>query len=95
MATRKKTPVDAKAEVKAAEKAPAKKTAVKKTQEIYVQYAGKEVLDKDLMDRVKEIWTKELGNKVKDMVNVQVYVKPEENAAYYVINGEVSGSIEL
>lgn len=76
-------------------KAPAKKKAPAKTQEIYLQYAGKEILDKDLTDRVKEIWTKELGNKVKDMADVKIYVKPEESAVYYVINGEVSGSFEI
>ncbi len=66
-----------------------------KKQEVYIQYAGKEILEKDLLDRVKEIWTKELGNKVKDMTDVKVYVKPEENAAYYVINETTSGTIEL
>lgn len=66
-----------------------------KKQEVYVQFAGKEILQKDLLDQVKEIWTKELGNKVKDMVDVKVYVKPEESAAYYVINETVTGTIEL
>lgn len=78
----------------AAKTAPAKK-APAKTQEIFIQFAGKEILDKDLTDKVKEIWTKELGNKVKDMVDVKIYVKPEESAAYYVINGDVTGSIDL
>lgn len=66
-----------------------------KKQEVYVQFAGKEILQKDLLDQVKEIWTKELGNKVKDMVDVKVYVKPEESVAYYVINETVTGTIEL
>ena len=98
-----KKPVEAKAEavkeVVAEEvKAPAKKAAAKapvKTQEVYVQFGGKEVSVKDLTEKVKYIWTKELGNKVKDMTDVKVYVKPEENTAYYVVNGEVSGSMEL
>ena len=74
---------------------PVKKASVKKTQELYIQYAGKEVTEKEIMDRVKEIWTKELGNKVKDMITVKVYVKLEDSAAYYVINDEVTGRIEL
>ena len=91
--TTKKTTVDTKAEVKteavkpAAEKVEVKKPAAKKapakTQEIYFQSAGKEILDKDLTE------------KVKDMTDVKIYVKPEENAAYYVINGDVTGSFEL
>ena len=29
------------------------------------------------------------------MKSVSLYLKPEENAAYYVINEEVSGKIDL
>ena len=93
--TTKKTTVDTSAEVKTEAVKPAAKKAPAKTQEIYFQAAGKEILDKDLVEKVKDIWTKELDNKVKDMVNVKIYVKPEENAAYYVINDDVTGKSEL
>lgn len=76
----------------------AKKTAAKKPakkQEIYLQFGGKEFQEKDIMDKMKEIWTKELGNKLKDMTDVKVYVKPEESCAYYVVNEEVSGKFDL
>lgn len=89
-----KTDAKAAAPAKTASKAPAKK-APAKTQEICMLFAGREILDKDLLDKVKEIWTKELGNKVKDLVDLKIYVKPEECAAYYVINGDVTGSFEL
>ena len=82
-----------------AEKPAAKTERVKKTpaktQEIYVQYMGKEILDKDLVDKVKEIWTKDMGNKVKDLIDLKIYVKTEENAAYYVINGDVTGRFDI
>ncbi len=61
---------------------------------LYVEFAGKQTLDKDLITKVKELWTAE-GNKVKDINTLNLYVKPEESAAYYVINEEVSGKIEL
>ena len=97
MASKKKTVVETvavenKVEVKAektVKKAPAK------VQSVLVQFGGKEVDSKDLLEQLKTIWTKELGNKVKDMVDVKVYVKPEESAAYYVINDDVNGRIEL
>ena len=76
-----------------AAKAPAKKTTVKET--VYLQYLGKEIDKDDLMKQVKEIWTKEQKHKVSDLKSVSLYLKPEENAAYYVINDEVSGKIEL
>ena len=77
----------------AAKKAAEKRTAVKET--IYLQYLGKEINKEDLMKRVKEIWTKELKHKVSDLKAVTLYLKPEENAAYYVINDEVTGKIDL
>lgn len=77
----------------AAKKTTTKKTAVKET--IYLQYLGKEIDKDDLMKKVKEVWTKELKNKVGDMKSVTLYLKPEENRAYFVINGDVTGSVEM
>ena len=70
-----------------------KKTAVKET--VYLQYLGKEINKDDLMKAVKEIWTIEMKNKVSDLKSVTLYIKPEENMAYYVINNDVTGSIAL
>ncbi|MDY3249287.1 MAG: DUF6465 family protein [Candidatus Choladocola sp.] len=77
----------------AAAKAPARKAAVKET--VYLQYLGKEINEADLMKQVKEIWTKQLKKKAGDLKSVTLYLKPEENMAYYVINDDVTGSIEL
>ncbi|MDO4343512.1 MAG: DUF6465 family protein [Eubacteriales bacterium] len=97
-----KKPVEKKASVekKAApveKKAPAKKaaakTAVKET--VVLQYLGREISTADVMKKVKEYWTKELKNKVGDMKSVSLYLKPEENKAYFVINGDVTGAVEL
>ena len=77
----------------AAKKAAEKRTAVKET--IYLQYLGKEINKEDLMKQVKEIWTKEMKHKVSELKTVTLYLKPEENAAYYVINDEVTGKIDL
>ena len=96
-------------EEKAAEKkAPAKKTAAKKTAakkapakkaelktEMYLQFYGKEYSDKEILQKVKEIWTKVLKNKVGDMKDVKIYLKPEESKAYYVINGDTTGEVNL
>lgn len=81
-----------------ARKTPAKRTTTKKaavvTEEVYLQYAGKEFSSADLTAKVKEIW-KEMGKKAADLKGIKVYVKPEENAAYYVINNEETGSFGL
>ena len=83
-----------KAEAKKAEepkketkKAPAKRTTAKDIKtSVVVQFAGKEVTEKDLIAAVKKAYTKK-GNKVGDIKTIEIYVKPEESAAYYVVNG--------
>ena len=71
----------------------AEKKAVKET--VYLQYMGKEVSKDDIMKQVKEVWTKQMKKKVGDMKSVTLYLKPEENKVYFVINGDVTGSIEI
>ena len=76
-----------------------KETAVKKTavlkENIVLQYAGKELGTADILKRVKTHWTKDLKHKVGDMQNVTLYLKPEDNRAYFVINDTVTGSVEI
>ena len=70
-----------------AKKAPVKRTTVKDIKtSVVVQFAGKEVTEKDLIAAVKKAYTKK-GNKVSDIKTIEIYVKPEESAAYYVVNG--------
>ena len=65
---------------------------MKKT--LFVQYDGKQVEEKEIVASVKAAWT-EAGNKVGDIKTMEVYVKPEENAIYYVVNGDVTGKVEF
>ena len=65
-----------------------------KTQ-IFLQYLGTECSTDDILAKVKDIWTKDMGKKAEDMKTINVYLKPEEMAAYYVINDETTGKIAL
>lgn len=65
-----------------------------KKQEVYIQFGGREVLEKEVIANVKKAWT-DMGNKVGDMLDVKIYIKPEEAMVYYVINDEVTGNIGL
>lgn len=78
----------------AEKKAPAQtETAAKKTKEVvYVQFAGKSYTTEDLVQSAKDVWKYDLNQKPADFKSVELYVKPEENLAYYVINGDVTGS---
>jgi hypothetical protein len=60
---------------------------IKMKSEVIVQYQGKEINTTNVETQAKEIW-KEAGNKVKDLKEVKLYVKPEESKCYYVFNGE-------
>ena len=75
-----------------AKKAPAKKTTAKKDIKVkaVVEYYGKQVEEKDMIAAVKKAWTKS-GRKVADIKTIDLYIKPEEGAVYYVINGFDSG----
>ena len=78
-----------------AKKTPAKRTTAKDIKtSVVVQFAGKEVTEKDLIAAVKKAYTKK-GNKVGDIKTIEIYVKPEESAVYYVINGTTSGSFGI
>lgn len=75
-----------------------RKITAKKTEpvtEVYVQYWGKEIHTSEVADRIKKIWTEDMGKKASDLKDLKIYIKPEDNGAHYVINGDVTGFIGL
>lgn len=104
-----KKPVVAAADAPAAEKATSKAAKADKaakpakagkpahrgrpplTPEVYVEFSGKQYNITDLVDRAKADYR--LTHKV-GVQSCKVYIKPEEEAAYYVIN-KVGGKLEL
>ena len=80
-------------------KTTAKKTTARKaakvSTEVYVQWLGKEVEAQNIIDSIKKIWTEEMGKKEADLKDLKIYIKPEDNGAHYVINGDITGFIEL
>lgn len=59
---------------------------------VSVQFSGKSYTTQELVAIAKDVWKYDLKQKVSDFKSVELYVKPEENQAYYVINGEHTGS---
>ena len=86
-------------EVKETKKAPAKKAttakAAVKKEEVTVEFAGKAYTTEQLVQIAKDVWKYDLGRKATEFKTVKIYVKPEENQAYYVVNDEVTGSFAL
>lgn len=87
--TQAKTPVKKETKPASAKKPAAKKEIKVKT---VVEYYGKQVEEKDIIANVKKAWTKS-GKKVGDIKSVELYIKPEEAAVYYVINKTETGAV--
>ena len=60
--------------------------------EAFVVYYGTQVVEKDIIACVKKAWTS-TGKKVGDIKSMDLYIKPEEGAVYYVINGTETGAV--
>ena len=75
----------------AAKKPAAKKPAAKKAPAVnaVLQFAGKEISVAEMAEKAKSAWT---GSEIKEM---NLYIKPEDNRVYVVVNGDEAGSIEL
>ncbi len=80
----------------AAKKPAATKSAAKKDIKVkaVVEYYGRQVEEQDMIANVKKAWTKS-GKKVRDIKTMELYIKPEEAAVYYVINGTDTGAVEF
>ena len=88
----KKAPAKKEAPKKAAaKKAPAKKAEVKET--FAVQFAGKDYAPDVIVKLVKDAY-KATKNKAA-IKTLNVYVNTDDSRAYYVINDEFHGSVEL
>ena len=88
----KKTAAKAETAVKkAAEKKPAARKTAPKAPVVntVLQFNGKELSVAEMVEQAKANWT---GAAVKA---VNLYIKPEDNRVYVVINGEEAGCIEL
>lgn len=72
------------------------KTEVEKkaATDVFVQYGSVEVKAKDIVAKIKDQYSGS-DKIVDDIDTLKVYIKPEENVAYYVINEEEKGSVSL
>lgn len=84
-----------------AKKAPAKTTTAKKTTtktktspkiDAEIQFDGKSVNQEVLLQRIYDAWTV-TGHDKDSIKSINIYLKPAENRAYYVINESENGSI--
>ena len=89
----KKTATKAKTPVKAEKKTTAKTTrATAPVETVKVQFGGDEYDFAEIKKAVEADYKSKFKGKVK---TIEFYIKPEDKAVYYVINGDFSDKIEL
>lgn len=87
-----------KAKAKAAPKAEKQEKVVKTSsvpQEIHMEYAGQSYNMDELVTKAVQVWTSVYKRSRRELWSVELYVKPQEKKAYYVLNKRKSGSIDL
>ena len=62
--------------------------------EVFIQYQGNEAIVADVIEKAKNEFVAE-GHRASSIKSLQVYLKPEEFAAYYVINQKFAGRVDL
>ena len=80
----------------APKKAPAKKTEKKDVQPdttVTVQFQGKDIVTAQVVEAAKKAFAE--ANPDVEIRTIDVYVKPDENVAYYAVNGEGSGDYKV
>lgn len=72
----------------------AKKVREEVKPEVFIQYQGNEALVGEAIEKAKLTFVAD-GHRLSTIKNLQVYLKPEEYAAYYVINKKFAGRVDL
>lgn len=88
-ATKVTTKVATKVKKTAAKRSIAKKIDVG----FYVQYQGKEVSKRTILEDVYEEWTK--SHKITELKTLDVYINVDEEIAYCLVNGDIKINIRL
>ncbi|MGN0351369.1 MAG: DUF6465 family protein [Roseburia sp.] len=86
--------------VKEKAKTAAKKATTKKDEkeslkpEVFIQFQGQEAVVEEVIKKATDEYVA-AGHRATSIKSLQVYLKPEDNAAYYVINQKAAGKVDL
>ncbi len=61
---------------------------------VYLQFGGQEVSLETIREMILEDYDKEKKG-TDEPEEIRIYLKPEDRKAYYVINGDCAGEVEL
>lgn len=63
------------------------------TEDMILQFGEIEISVEEISEKVKKDY-EDSGNE-EELKDIKIYVKPEDNKAYYVANGQIEGNIDL
>lgn len=91
----KKTPV--KSEAAEAVATQSEETAKKEEVQVTVklQFGGREISTEELVQNAKNVWQYDMNRALEDFKTVELYVKPEEQTVYFVVNGSEQSCFSL
>lgn len=78
----------------AVKKEVSKKAAEEPKASVYIQFDGGEASVDALVSAARQAYV-DLGHKEEEIKTLDVYVKPQEHAAYYAVNGEGSEAFRI
>ena len=97
-AATKKAVAEVKKDATAAKKTVAKKDTTVKTADVsanvVLQHYGKDTNINEIIDNVKKAYVAD-GHKATSIKSLNVYLKPEDGFAYFVINESYAGKVDL
>ena len=79
----------------AAKKAPAEAATAEIKTNIVLQYADKNVTFDTIIENAQNVCQYDMGKNPADIKKLDIYVKPEENTVYFVVNDKELGNYGL
>lgn len=61
---------------------------------ITIQYKGKDYAQQLVLEKIREAVIRQ-GTDENEIKTIDIYIKPEETKAFYVINGTITGSVQI
>lgn len=81
------------AQVQAETKAEETKTVHEAERTVVVEFAGKQIKAKEILAKAEAAYAE--AHKGTEIKTLELYISPEQNAAYYVVNGEGSDEFKI
>jgi hypothetical protein len=69
----------------------------KKTEKtnVELQFGDKQISYDSLVASAKSVWENDMNRKLSEIKTLDLYVKPEESKAYFVVNGSDEGNFDI